>query len=130
MSRATFTVDEVAEDLASPFLPGLIAGDDIVREIARCAEVAERPRVKEALAALAQAQNAVGIAAAVELRDHVAAWLAYSMAWHVLHAIERVLVLADVVPDERAWPTRSHDEWREQWRAFVASGRAWEHRIV
>lgn len=129
MRPRTYTIDQVAEDLASPFLIDMHAGS-IAREVAGCEDLASRPRVRAALDALERAQNDVAIAAAIEASDRVAAWLAYSLAFSVLDWVDRLLVLAGARTEEQyfegyaAVPT----PWHEQWEAFVASRRAWEMR--
>ena len=72
--------------------------------------------------------------AAIETRDHVAAWLAYSMAYQLLDALDDILVLAGVRRAEQRYEEYrtgpSGADWIAMFRAFVASGRAWEMRTT
>jgi len=127
VKNRTYTIDQVAEDLAAPFLVNGVATHHLPIEIAACPELSSRPRVRDALLALDEAQNAVAIAAAIELPDRVAAHLAYSFVWRVLNALDDVLVLAGVRDEADRFRSVEASDWDPKaWESFVESRRAWE----
>lgn len=104
----------------------------VFTELRMCPELVARPAIRDALAEVDAAIARALQAAAVETRDEVAAWLAYSMAYALLDQLADVLVFAGVIPEERRYQrdATTAAEWMAQFESFAASGRAWEMREV
>lgn len=129
----TYPITAVAEDLAQ-FFEG--SDESVVYEVRRCPQFDTNRRVCAALDAVTDAElaleqaraNALQVAAA-EARDLVAAWVAYSHVHSALRAVSKLLLFAGVHTEEESYLLeRVDDQPAEAWRAFVASGLAWELR--
>lgn len=126
----TYTVGQVAEDLAMLLGRSSMLDESVVGEVRR-SPLAERQSVVTALAEVDHAQVRLLEIACVEAREEVAAWLAYDAIDKMLGKLDDIFVLAGVrhpLDRYRGNHEISHEEWTKQWRRFVASGRAWEMR--
>ena len=131
MKHRPFTLHEVTEDLAMVVSQRSWNDVSVLGEVRGCPELAERPAVRAALDAVDAATARALQVATIETRDYVAAWLAYSMAYLLLDALDDILVLGGVRRAEQRydeWNNASFVDWSAEFRAFVASGRAWEMR--
>lgn len=129
----TYPITAVAEDLAQFFES---SDESVVYEVRRCPEFDNNRRVCAALDAVTDAElaleearaNALQVAAA-EARDLVAAWIAYSHVHRALRTVSKLFVFAGVHTDEEACLLEQVDDQpADAWRAFIASGLAWEYR--